>query len=127
MQTSLENVLALRRLFGRQVEAATLQIAEFQASLGVDPAHALRFADKIFAHAAAKTVAQRYASFIDDVLNDILVEIKTEDVIARIVEEATREVLRARTVEGSTSACSNLLDRHTIAAQAEILDRIKFF
>lgn len=97
-------------------EQAAAALAKFQERFSSDPLSALEWSDKAFRAAADRHVAVL-------VLHDLRRLDLSDD---QLVEQARREVeRRAQVMESSTSAPSNLVERHLLRAWGEALDKLK--
>jgi hypothetical protein len=122
---TLEPVALVTDLAAWKIKSATKDIEEYAAKVLKDPAHALSWGSGAFEAAATIKVwseVKQWLAAAEERKGDLT----PETVVAKIVEQMTREALRGALYPArSTSVTSNLMEQEVLAARARLLDDLK--
>lgn len=114
----MTNIESMKAYIQKQLDKDKSELEAFKGKLDENPSHALEWADNIF-----KIVARMHiAGYALHYLN-FTREGGKQPNEQELVDWMTREFFRrAGRIGGSTSACSNLLEKCMVEAYAEFLD-----
>lgn len=115
-----EVIKYIRRVVTGNIESGQKVIAKLAEDVVQHPEHALSWGDSAFMAAGKVWVAKQILAMIDGSTDapDVL--------LGKVKAVVAREVIRGgRFNGGSTSVCSNLMDRSKLAAWADLADSLE--